>query len=802
MVTIQEIEARESDLNDLETQARKRIRKKIPQRRFGAGVTKKEQEDVVQQRKEAGIVLSQISQQRKELNTIKKEIRQREEAKRKAEAFERGRKTAINDGSVFSLQTNEERAGYRFGKSQLSGFKSRQENLRRIKQLKEQGLTPITENGRIVGFEDTTRGISLPVNEIEGFLQDNPKEITRYGKAGIVSVTPTPRELALNQSLKKNERNIQPYTPLDIMTPHRPQTRLQTQLKNITTRPINIIGNIYTGYKGAETSTSQKIPTFSRLTGRLGKPSSNFESFIRGAYTGVQEKPITAGLFFAGGYISKPVLSSSGKILSKFTTDITRKRIGTSLGVGLVGVYGYKTYERIKLADNRFYEAGKITSTELLPFYAGDKARSSLQGFIRTFGRKEIPLKSITLPDVIKGKTRFVESKSYGYRGPTGIKKRIFDINIFRKSPYSYHATPESFTAKSIITQKGTSEFSGLYVAPSSSVYFLKADRPKGISNSLKSFSFNILDGSQQKPAIFRFKKGNVQYSTKLGEGKAFVTGVKPEIEAVIPEGTTLYRVNKKYFTKYKGQRIPIDEFTTNKLPKSTGFSTGAIRNYYSSSGIGSSTRSIRTPISYSSYLKSSSTPKSSLRYSPSSKRSFGVSYKGSGVSSNKINISINSYSSSRGSSSIIPPTYSYSLGDLPSLTPIKSPKSSRSYFKYSTRTKGKSNSGVEGFKTFIIRRGKKVYLGSVLPRGRALKSGSLEARRTLGATFGIERAGKSVSQTDINFRPSTKIFRSYRIKQGRRVQLTDTFIQRRGTRLGARSEITEIQKANRRSKR
>lgn len=100
------------------------------------------------------------------------------------------------------------------------------------------------------------------------------------------------------------------------------------------------------------------------------------------------------------------------------------------------------------------------------------------------------------------------------------------------------------------------------------------------------------------------------------------------------------------------------------------------------------------------------------------------------------------------------------------------------------------------GYRTFVIRGGKKVYLGGVSPRGLALLKGEKQARQTLRATFGIEKTGFKVKPSSISYTPRMDIFRTYKIKEGRKVPLVNTFIQRKGKRLGTAGEVKNIQLA------
>lgn len=101
-------------------------------------------------------------------------------------------------------------------------------------------------------------------------------------------------------------------------------------------------------------------------------------------------------------------------------------------------------------------------------------------------------------------------------------------------------------------------------------------------------------------------------------------------------------------------------------------------------------------------------------------------------------------------------------------------------------------------YRILIKRFGKeKVLTKKPLPLGRALKLGAGYVRRTLGATFKVEKEGFT-EIPDIQFKPSEQIFRRYKIRKGKKIPLEKTWIQRRKYRLSTRPEVTEIQVAKR----
>ena len=112
-----------------------------------------------------------------------------------------------------------------------------------------------------------------------------------------------------------------------------------------------------------------------------------------------------------------------------------------------------------------------------------------------------------------------------------------------------------------------------------------------------------------------------------------------------------------------------------------------------------------------------------------------------------------------------------------------------------------------EGFRTFVIKEGEKVFLQGVRPRGKALKVGQERTLKTLRATFGVVGAGPIRRQKDIQFKVDPKVFRGFRVRKGERIDIPNTFIQKttqeggaRGGRLASPTEVLNIQSARRRA--
>lgn len=96
-----------------------------------------------------------------------------------------------------------------------------------------------------------------------------------------------------------------------------------------------------------------------------------------------------------------------------------------------------------------------------------------------------------------------------------------------------------------------------------------------------------------------------------------------------------------------------------------------------------------------------------------------------------------------------------------------------------------------QAYRLLIKRSGRYNPIG-VYTKGKALLEGEKITRGTLAASFKIEPINRYLDVPDIDFRPSN-IFRTYKIRQGKKIPLQNEFIQRRGTRLSSRSEVKEI---------
>lgn len=208
-------------------------------------------------------------------------------------------------------------------------------------------------------------------------------------------------------------------------------------------------------------------------------------------------------------------------------------------------------------------------------FKGSGKAARATSDTFRFAGKQYVPPEAIIEPQILSGAERFptaprgtggadllAEFKTGKYRLP-GTEGKIG----------AWHATPEEFAAETM-TQVGTSEGKGLYVAPSTSPHFWKLDK------GFKLFGFDNppetpaglwieLEGIKRSPPNTRLDIAaqNKFFTEEAPKGTAFISsafekGTKLEKEAIIPPDTPLTRVRDDQFTLYKGKKVPLMEYT------------------------------------------------------------------------------------------------------------------------------------------------------------------------------------------------------------------------------------------------
>jgi hypothetical protein len=323
------------------------------------------------------------------------------------------------------------------------------------------------------------------------------------------------------------------------------------------------------------------------------------------------------------------------------------------VGVGLAGISTKKSISS-PTPEN-------IAETALLVTPALPTALRKTSDFARTARLKEIPKEQVIAPEFFKGQEFPLIRK-----GQTAgeLKAEFKPLLPGETKAAGFTASPGTFK-KQTETLPGSSEVAGLFQAPRISPHFLRvteAEKPKlnlNIFGTLKPTVARVtpkevrlvpgLKAGETKPSFRDPKKLKQFFQSEAERGVSFVPFIKREKEAVIPVGSKLVQTQKRFFFKFQGRRIPIQEFetrggivpkksplkktiTVSKKSSLTRLPTrpSSIPRSFSATGLRSSGRrssQSRSNKSFSSASKSSSSFRSSSRRSGrSSARRLGPS--------------------------------------------------------------------------------------------------------------------------------------------------------------------------------
>lgn len=210
--------------------------------------------------------------------------------------------------------------------------------------------------------------------------------------------------------------------------------------------------------------------------------------------------------------------------------------------------------------------------------FVGSGLYSKTKGYVRTAGRTELELSRVVPKDVLYGGKTFPELP------------RSQQLQSFKQSPYrlpstesgAFHATDVQFWGKNLKPLPGSSELPGLYGSYGVSPHFLRVSATERLS-----FIDYLIGGKiGSKPGIAYLQPKGFRYSPykKVPGGYDWINPPKPgyadvplmktEAEAIFRPGAGVYtKTQGRYFIKYKGQRVPIDEFkysglSENLVPK------------------------------------------------------------------------------------------------------------------------------------------------------------------------------------------------------------------------------------------
>lgn len=526
--------------------------------------------------------------------------------------------------------------------------------------------------------------------------------------------------------------------------------------------------------------------------------------------------------------ISKPFVESYS-FVKGLATDTTKTFGGLVTGVG---AFGRQSVDWLLLRKGESPLAGVGQVLQERPLYATGYVFGSyiqikapeiiVKGYdiARTAKLSKLPAENIIAPEFPAQKYPLIKPGQTAGELLEEFKPRLPG----ETRPGGFTASPNPIRGA---LQKGSSELPGGYQSPLLNPTFLKVS-----SEEKKLFSWNPFPtlkptASYITPTSYKFPPGinagtNVPkpglvnsikeyFINKAEKGASYVTFIKREKESVIPFGTDLAQKTTRYYIKYKGRRIPIEEFDTvagaaNKLE--TGSALGKVRKVeelYSSSRYLKS-EAILDPyrlLIASSVARSptqlvSSQPSSSSKASSSSVVSSSIIKSSSRVpkdSSSTNLISSRTEVPSSGSSvssiksSILSGSSSVRYGGSSSTTPRTPPSEPPSY----PSNYGGTNERIkrliskvkqqQAYDVFVKSRGKWKKIADDLPRNAAEKKGADYVLKKIESRFKIVADSKATPKgKDIEYEPNPDVFRNYEIRKDKRIPLKDEWIQKSGT--------------------
>lgn len=588
MVTVQEIDERIEELDEQKKQVQPITSQRIPRRRFGSSVTPEQQQQVVQRRQQAKQAVQQIEERKQQLQRARPEAVEFERRKAEAEAYNADLRKAqkvfdsTNPAAIFALENSRQRMFYR----QLVAGRRAQERSVQQPQLPE-GAIGTAQGG----------GFIFPEGELTGQSIEGPQR-TFVGR-------PTPQTNVPGfQSFDFEPREIQQVQTIDPsqlqsreVQEQKSQTQLERGVRKVLNTvdvvpPIFIPGTRFTKERAIKTREAQKefIVEFIPTTRRQGVET--VAAFGVGSVAG-------AGLRAGGTALARTVpkvTSLGGRAaesigikgattfidnLGKRAIKVTSKTTGVfALGAGGVAV-GQASAEAIASGSQK--EAAQIaarTSREFIAFGGGLKAGQ--RGFdkgvdlVRTRGLQEIPSEQIVAPEFFKGQ-RFPQIKKGQTAGQ--LQKEFLEPVLpgeARGVARGFTATPEPF-AKNTKLLPGSSEVPGGFSAPRVSPNFLRISGEKS-----PKFGLDILTETN-RPTVVRLTPKSLELAPGVkpqqsnlrpldqglkkffedirGSGRSVIPFIKTEKETVTAVDTPVRRTAKRFFFKFQGRRVPIEEF-------------------------------------------------------------------------------------------------------------------------------------------------------------------------------------------------------------------------------------------------
>jgi len=221
-------------------------------------------------------------------------------------------------------------------------------------------------------------------------------------------------------------------------------------------------------------------------------------------------------------------------------------------------------------------------------FHGVRGAGGKISETIKFRGKEYVPPEMIIDPQALRG-VKYPEMP----RGSTPadmiteFKKGEFRLPGTEEKLGGWHATPSEW-AKETVTQAGTSELPGTYIAPATVPHYWKINRgyklfgwdappetPTGIWMGIADVRRSPVSTRMSLAAQARFLTESAPKDVAYVSA-AFEKGIKMEKEAIIPPEAKATRVRFEQYTKWEGKKVPLMEYKV-EAPKAEAleFMTG-----------------------------------------------------------------------------------------------------------------------------------------------------------------------------------------------------------------------------------
>lgn len=315
-------------------------------------------------------------------------------------------------------------------------------------------------------------------------------------------------------------------------------------------------------YSGKSYNSNELLP--SDLAPPFVKKAVGYKPYVRSKnpWAYIEDKDVQNSIMLEGSVLAGGT-STTGALITK------------NLGRAALVYGGYK------FAKNpSWYGAGQVTALAIGPIA---ETYPKGVGFVRTYGRAEVPIEDLVPKDVLAGEEAF-PSVGGGKNNQQIAEEqlKLFQENTNRLPGQTkaggFHATGDiTFTKSGEFTIGGEEGNTPLHISTDISPNFLRLPGGKGTGEDSASFIDSLLSpfktgktgALQVTPNDFEVNVGHeigrakgYSFENPTKPGIAYIPGQSTEIEAILQPGTKVVKTGNSFYSKFNGIRFPIDEFT------------------------------------------------------------------------------------------------------------------------------------------------------------------------------------------------------------------------------------------------